>query len=141
MKRLVRRLAWVAVALTAVALMFGVTLRLLEPPPGPAEAKARRIRPGLTRADAEAILGGAGERLLAMDASGKSCVDHSSHWYIWRSLEGVTAVRFASSDGPGDLIGEVSFSAAPKCGDLVFTEDPKDENASTLQRIRSLLGW
>src|SRR4051794_40059365 len=56
-RRSVRRLAWVGVALCLVALALGVTVRLLEPPPGVTEANVRRIRLGMTLAEVEAVLG------------------------------------------------------------------------------------
>jgi hypothetical protein len=63
MRRLVRRLAWAGVALTVVALAFGVMVRLLEPPPGVTEANLRRIREGMTLRDVEAILGPVNEEV------------------------------------------------------------------------------
>jgi hypothetical protein len=41
-----------------VALAFGVTVRLLELLPGVTEANVKRIRPGMTAAEVEALLGG-----------------------------------------------------------------------------------
>jgi hypothetical protein len=57
-RRLVRRLAWVGVALTVVALAFGVTVAVLESAPGVTEANVRRICPGMTPAEVETLLGG-----------------------------------------------------------------------------------
>jgi hypothetical protein len=57
-RRTVRRLAWVGLALTAVALALGVTVSLLDLLPGVTEANVRRIQPGMLPAEVEALLGG-----------------------------------------------------------------------------------
>jgi hypothetical protein len=52
------------VGLALVALALAVTDWMLTPPPGVTEANVKRIRPGMTLAEVESILGGPGDRLL-----------------------------------------------------------------------------
>src|SRR5947209_2352561 len=69
MKKYARRLAWVGVALCAVALGFGATLRLLGPePPGVTEANLTRISAGMTLLEVRGILGDY-DRSVQMEAA------------------------------------------------------------------------
>jgi hypothetical protein len=56
-RQLVRRTAWVGIALTIVVLAFGVTTRLLTLIPGVTEENVRRIHIGMTAKQVAAILG------------------------------------------------------------------------------------
>jgi hypothetical protein len=64
MKRRVRWLAWVGVALCVLAVAFGLTVRLVGlESPGVTEANAKRIQPGMALREVEGILGGRGRPL------------------------------------------------------------------------------
>jgi hypothetical protein len=53
-----RRLVWVASAACVVVLAFGLTKRILGPPPGISRENCVRVRVGMTYAEVEALFGG-----------------------------------------------------------------------------------
>jgi hypothetical protein len=124
MKRHIRRLAWVGVALCVILLALGVTERLLEPSPGVTETNARRIRPGMTFKQVEAIFGAGiepGEKRAGMPRLLGAALDAN------RTI----VVRF---DGE-DRVAEVVLITAGKEWEAL-TPDP-----FPLPRLRSFLGW
>jgi hypothetical protein len=126
-KRAVRRLAWVGVALTVVALGFGVTMRLLEPTPGVTEPNLRRIRDGMTLAEVEAIFG----RPADVEGRGVSELGPGS-WVTrgWRGQGWDASVWFAEDSGRVDGVYRYQ-------GGIGL---PLDEGGP-LDRLRSLFGW
>jgi hypothetical protein len=118
-RQLGRQVLWFGVAVTVLLLAYGLTDRLLTPPPGPTEANARRIRPGMTRAQVEALLGGPGDGFVGFRlnylVTEPGCVRSPElSIYAWTGVEGVTEVFFASDDGPNDLVEDVRFEAAAR---------------------------
>lgn len=126
MKRLVRRLAWVGVAVTVVALGFGVTVRLLGPePPGVTEANVRRIKLGMRLQQVEEILGGPAPVPPELHAG--------SGFYTWEGSGGQARVVFRFRVffyGDATIVEETVDSAS--------FERRKELNL--LDRLRSLVG-
>jgi hypothetical protein len=123
MKRLVRRLGWVGVALAVVALAFGGTARLLGPePPGVTEANVERIREGMTVDEVEAILGNWPDD-HTLSRHGRLRVEHCT-------------LYFCGSGGRA----AVEFDGAAKVVAIRFLRHPETTDG-LLHRLRSLLGW
>jgi hypothetical protein len=127
MKRKVRRLAWVGVALCVVLLALGVTERLLEPSPGVTDANLRRIRNGMTLNEVEGILGGPAYK-----------------WGSWVNLD--TGEKYSKREwqGPaGHAI--VSFSEDGRVTNVSRAVNGGDwagiEEARPFDRLLSLFGW
>jgi hypothetical protein len=120
-RRTVRQLAWVGVALCLVALALGVTVRVLEPPPGVTAANVLRIRPGMRPDVVERILGSCH---IGGPAAGSPDGKGARVWVIpggkWK------AVVVVYSDA-NDRVISVEHD---------FEHDP-----TPLDRLRSLLGW
>jgi hypothetical protein len=115
-----RALLWLAgVALVVGALLL--TDRLLWAP-GLTEDNVRRIRPGMTLAKVEALLGGPGVCLMA-SGKGRYFLD-----YRWAGAEGDAAVLFRrDGDASPKLVMTTSFTRA--------TRPP------FLARLRAWFGW
>jgi hypothetical protein len=101
MKRLVRRVAWVGVAVTLVALALGTTTRILGPSPGVTEANVRRIQPGMTMKEVEAILGTPPQERFSFDGMCFSNDDGSVQlrkpaggWGRWIGPDGDARLEF-----------------------------------------------
>jgi hypothetical protein len=133
MKRRLRRLAWVGVALTVVALAFGVTVRLLGPePPGVTATNVRRIRVGMTLQQVKQLLGPHMSDNLPPDTPGlEPACEGERVGYHWPGVAGevVVWVRDGRCEGRVDWITDPAkrYYPAPK------TDSPLD-------RLRSLLG-
>jgi hypothetical protein len=89
MKRLSRRLVWVAVAQCVVALAFGLTHLLLSPFPGVTAANCARLRPGMSQQEVEQLFGGP-------SSSWKLWPPDTNDYYSrsWEGDEGTADVTF-----------------------------------------------
>jgi hypothetical protein len=127
MKRGVRRLACVGVALCVVALAFGVTVRVVDSlePPGVTESNLRRIRPGMTLAEAEAIFGGPASGSWSDAASSRDSNPPRLTGYVWQSDGGWAAVNM----GGDNRVREAWWTPSGK------------PQPSPLDRFRAWLGW
>jgi hypothetical protein len=131
MRRLVRRAAWVGVALTVVGLGFGVTVRLLGPePPGVNETSVKLIKTGMTMKQVEGVLGGPGQWQLTESSAGTTDV-----FYRWHELDGEATVVFTiltwSENGQPLTENQGVTSASYQ----------RHQPTSPLTCLRSLLGW
>jgi hypothetical protein len=113
--RLGRRVAWVAVAVCVVALAFGLTTRLLGMSPAVTKANVSRIRPGMSRAEVEALLGSAGKHYCYRS-------------YHWAGLGGEAHVWFTAAGGAHDRVESVQW----------WTPDSRQALRSWLREIRRL---
>jgi hypothetical protein len=130
MRRRVRRLAWVGVALCAVALAWGVTERVFTPEPTVTEANVGRLREGMTLRDVEAILG----TIHQMGISG-----HGARERVWVRRTGCAWVTF--DDRTGGMIGAQFLDASAPAMARVLEVYGRPSEPSLLDRLRSLLGW
>jgi hypothetical protein len=122
MKRL-RRLAWVGAALCLVALAFGLTVRLIGPePPGVTEANLRRIRPGMTLKEVEAILG---EDWWPISGSGN--LEYQTFRGLWPGRDGLAYVSLCGAVGSPTVVYSTTFERTKTSGPLA--------------RLRAWLGW
>jgi hypothetical protein len=130
MKRTIRRVAWVGVALCLVALALGVTVRLLGPEPaGVNEANVARIKPGMTLREVEEILGGPAHTWLSVGGL-----------FSWDSVY--------TWDGPGGKATVIVQSRSCPDGNERRIEEwvesatfERREGVGLLPRLRALLGW
>ncbi|HYT90668.1 MAG TPA: hypothetical protein VEL76_18315 [Gemmataceae bacterium] len=130
MKRWVRRLTWVGVALCLVALALGVTERLLGPSPGVIEANVRRIRPGMTLGEVKEIMGSS------------NCIrwpgpygSRTEDWQ-WEGERLTVSVEFDfRMRVPGDFF-TVGTGFVRRVAWVPLAGQP-----SVWDRLRSLLGW
>ncbi len=113
----------IGLGIVASAVACCLTNRVVRPMPGPTEANVRRIKPGMSMKEAEAILGGPGQ--CGIDSS------ETGYWsatYEWAGPQGTVFVRVGgklSDDGPGAITDAwFDCSSVP----------------SPIQHLRSLLG-
>jgi hypothetical protein len=132
-RRIVRRLAWVGMALCLVALAFGVTVRLLKLPPGVTETNVGLIRKGMTLTEVEGILGESAKHEI--DLRGCALPHLTRRWRgtaecarLWPGAEGCACVGF---DEDGRVAGAVFH----------FVDGAGPQGAGPLTRLRSLFGW
>jgi hypothetical protein len=85
------------VGIAVVALAFAVTDCVIGPAPGVTEANARRIRPGMTLREVEAILGARG--LWLGDGTGSFFLPEP---YVWTGPGGSVVVELARSASEKD---------------------------------------
>jgi hypothetical protein len=109
------------VGVLLVTVAFVVTTTALGPRPGVTEANARRIKPGMTMAEVEAIMGH--PAYLSLRGGG---LWHRSEFQLWNGPDCAAWVDFAApGDGPF-LVERVGFG--------------RKANPNPLDRLRSLLG-
>jgi hypothetical protein len=133
MKRLVRQLTWVGVALIVVALAFGMTVRALEAPPGPLQRSCDRVRIGMSARQVEAVFGRKSDVLSPHYWIDKGQFwgppyGQGDGWYgaatrTWKGDEGSVTIWF-------DLAGKVRE-----------TEFVPKKTPNILNRLRALLRW
>jgi hypothetical protein len=122
-RRTVRRLAWVGVALCAVALALGVTERLVWRP-GVTPANVRRVRVGMTLDEVEALMGCPAHLAFDLDREGVPIGDRRYRWLRnWTAEDAGVNAEF-------DEAGRVQAVNA------VVWREP-----SAFESLRSLLGW
>jgi hypothetical protein len=117
-----RRVYWLGVGITLVALVFALTNYVIGPSPGVTEANAGRIRNGMTMKEVETILGGPGRRVFEEGAPGIS-----SQGYQWVAAGGQVVVVFNRRGGSSPAVSQALF---------IRTASP-----SLLARLRTWLGW
>jgi hypothetical protein len=133
MRERVRRLLAFGVALTVVALALGVTVRLLEPPPGVTPANVERVRPGMPLESVASLLGGLAERELPLDGCAFSHVSRRLRWEaqtarLWLGEQGTAYVGF---DDAGKVTGAF----------FQFADRSAPRPSSPLELLRATLGW
>jgi hypothetical protein len=120
-------LSGVGVALVALALAF--TDWALSLQPGVTEANARRIRPGMTKGQVEAVFGGPWfsgvNGSLGWDITEPPAPD--GYRYGWRSWQGPQGEAEVLFDLPTETVVTVTFSRRP--------------GSNLLARLRAWLGW
>jgi hypothetical protein len=125
-RRSVRRLAWVGVALCVVALAFGVTVRVLEPPPGVTEANFARLRLGMTQERVESIVGRSPDDSYAKSPEWNEC--------MWRDEQAGTLLHvFFWKNG--------LLYACFGCRGKDDKKLKECDSSPSRDRLRSLLGW
>jgi hypothetical protein len=87
-----RQVYLLGVGMMLVALAFVATDWMIGPSPGVTEANARRIKPGMTLGEVEAILGARG--LWLGDGTGSF---HLPEPYLWTGPDGRVVVKLARS--------------------------------------------
>jgi hypothetical protein len=123
-----------------IGLALAVTDWVMGPHPGATEANARRIRPGMTLAEVEAILGGPGRHSLG-DGEGGCRWDH----YSWVGSDTLiiihTARPWLADAGTGTVTrnGVTVHRASPSL--LAAYGQTRQTSPSFLARLRSRLGW
>jgi hypothetical protein len=106
-----RRVYLLGVGLALVALALALTDWALTPGTGPTEANARRIRPGMTLEEVEALLGGpAGLEYPLVEWSGRT----PKRWQVerWGREWTGTAGRVVVSFGRDDRVEDSEFCPA-----------------------------
>ena len=118
-----RRVYLLGVGLALVALALAFTDWALSLRPGVTEANVRRIRSGMTLKEAEAVLGGPGQR-----RGGFSGLGHCAWIYEWTGTDGTAIVRiWWSQTKPREVVDYTDFRRTP--------------SPSLLARLRAWLGW
>jgi hypothetical protein len=164
-----RRGVSVAIALCLLVLGWGLTTRLLKPPPGVTLENCQRVRAGMMLQDVEAILGPAAddkaaehqladgvrrvfamtnEDLLAHDvcvAVATTKEEKPTRIRTWRTQEACVVVGFNRHDKVAALTDSSPFVilntelAIQEAVQLL--EDASPEHCGPLRRLRSWLGW
>ena len=124
-----RRVYLLGVGLALVALGLAFTDWALSFQPGVTEMNVRRIRPGMTLAEVEAIFGGQSSQLIRFPPCGLAALEHDlplMPWSaIWVSDSGTALVRFNGRD---------------QVEETIFT--PSEAGVSfPFSRLRAWLGW
>jgi hypothetical protein len=113
-----RRVYLLGLGLALVALALAVTDWALSLQPGVTKANAKRIRPGMTLRQVEAILGGPGTFL------GKEHPRSPENHVLWESVDAWALVGF---DQRGRVMSAICF--------------PQEQRPPPLARLRAWLGW
>ena len=117
------------VALLPVALAFLTTDTLLWRP-GVTERNVRRIRPGMTPEEVEALLGG--------PAQSRQVVGAPLPRECWGSPQVRERMRIERWWLRGDVSARVAFTLKDRVRDAAFY---REEKAGLLARLRAWLGW
>jgi hypothetical protein len=130
-----RSIYLLGLGLVLIGLALAVTDWVKGPAPGITEANVRRIRPGMTLEEVEAILGR--ECYWAASAGGTI-----TNWFIdyeWFGVDGVASVRFVSLPRRNSVVGSVQFRRDPesKAKSAAFRSVL---SPTPLQRLRAWLG-
>src|SRR5262245_43866406 len=125
-----RRVYLLGVGLALVALLLAVTDGALGPSPGVTEANFRRIRPGMTFDEVDAILG-------PLIPEERAAFEASKTQPKWRER----AMRVLTWNGPaGDIVVHFNENwlvdfATP------YLDDSPAKRPGPLSRLRAWLGW
>jgi hypothetical protein len=117
-----KRVYLLGVAIALVAAAFVTTDAVVGPRAGPTEANAKRVKPGMTLREVEAILGGRGRQVLAVYAGGAYAM------YEWSGSGGIVRVC---------LCGPMS-DEEPHTVENVWFE--RTAGPSLIERLRTFLG-
>jgi hypothetical protein len=137
-----RRVYLLGVGLALVAMAFVVMDALLWEP-GVTEANVRRIRPGMTLAQVEAILGGPGEspwdRDMRLQPRTLSTAGYDGDWHLRTGARRQPVCGRRYWEGPsGTAVVHFEFTA----GAVLCVEfERRPESRSLLARLRAWLGW
>ena len=116
-----RRMFLLGLGLALMALALAVTDWALSLQPGVTEANVKRIKPGMTLREVEAILGGPGK--------GWAGGPRGHSYYQWSGPHGTARVNFR----PG-------YGSLPAVTSAWFTRDDRPQ-PGPLARLRAWLGW
>jgi hypothetical protein len=125
-----RRTFLLGIGIAVVALAFAVTDWVVGPAPGVTEANARRIKPGMTLREVEAILGARG--LCVWD--GTSSTIFRPHPYLWAGPDARVIVEFTN----GGTAEEAWREQRVVRNGVTFQ---RSAPSNLLARLRSWLGW
>jgi hypothetical protein len=123
-----RRVFLLGVGLALVALALALTGVVMGPTPGVTEANARRILPGMTPREVEAILGGRG--WCAEDGTGSF---YRPRAYLWEGPGARVVVEFARSASEED-----GWEEKVVRNGVTFH---RTASPNPLARLRAWLGW